>query len=88
LIRDPGSGIPDSGFEIESQEPKAQSPYVVGDHVSLLVARRDRLIRLAAILGAEPLRAWQLEVDPGATPAQLAMLDFWLAHSGISGRAG
>jgi predicted metalloprotease with PDZ domain len=62
--------------------------YVVGDRVSLLVARRDRLIRLEAILGAEPLQVWQLEVDPGATPAQLAMLDFWLAQSGISGHTG
>jgi hypothetical protein len=29
-----------------------------------------------------------LELDPGATAAQLARLDFWLALSGISGQAG
>jgi hypothetical protein len=58
------------------------------ERVFILAARRGRLIRLEVILGAEPPRAWQLEIDPGATAAQLARLDFWLALSGISGQAG
>jgi predicted metalloprotease with PDZ domain len=59
--------------------------YVAGDRVRILVARRDRLLHVDLTLGAEPLKAWQLEVDPSATASQRAKLDFWLAPSGISG---
>jgi predicted metalloprotease with PDZ domain len=62
--------------------------YVAGDRVSLLVARRDRLIVLDATLGAEPSKSWQLEIDPSATPGQRAGLDFWLAPSGNPVRTG
>ena len=62
--------------------------YVVGNLVSVLIARRDRLKRLDVRLAAEPSVAWQLEVDPRATPAQLARLDFWLAPSGNPGPTG
>jgi predicted metalloprotease with PDZ domain len=56
--------------------------YIPGDRVSILVARRDRLMRLDGRLGAEPLRAWVLEVDPGASTAQRCLLDLWLTKSG------
>jgi predicted metalloprotease with PDZ domain len=59
--------------------------YVVGDRASVLVARRDRLIRLDVTFGAEPLKAWQLEVDPSAAPVHRAALDFWLAGRGNPG---
>ena len=62
--------------------------YAPGDRVSVLIARRDRLIRIDVRLGAEPLKAWQLEVNPDATPVQRALLDFWLAQSGTSDRVG
>ena len=62
--------------------------YVAGDRVSLLVARRDRLISLDVVLGAEPSKSWQLEVDPSATAGQRAGLDFWLAPSGNPVRTG
>jgi len=62
--------------------------YVAGDRVSMLVARRDRLIRLDVTLGAEPSKSWQLEPDPAATPGQRAGLDFWLAPSGNPVRVG
>jgi predicted metalloprotease with PDZ domain len=62
--------------------------YVAGDRVSMLVARRDRLLRLEVTLGAEPLKSWQLEPDPAATPGQRAGLDFWLAPSGNPVRVG
>jgi predicted metalloprotease with PDZ domain len=52
--------------------------YQPGDRVSLLVARRERLVRLDATLGAEPARAWRLEVDPAATPAQIGLAAGWL----------
>lgn len=53
--------------------------YRPGDRVSLLVARRERLVRLDATLGSEPARAWRLEVDPSATPAARERLHAWLA---------
>jgi predicted metalloprotease with PDZ domain len=70
-------------FRVRADQLDARmEQYVPGDRVSMLVARRDRLMRLDARLGAEPLRAWQLEVDPRASAAQLQTLDFWLAQSG------
>jgi hypothetical protein len=39
------------------------------------------------MLGAEPLKAWQLEIDPGATHLQLARLDFWLAQRNSGAKA-
>ena len=62
--------------------------YIAGDRVSLLVARRDRLVSLDVVLGAEPSKSWQLEVDPLATAGQRAGLDFWLAPSGNPVRTG
>ena len=56
--------------------------YIAGERVSLLVARRDRLVRLDLTLGLEPLTAWQLEMDPAGTSAQRALLDSWLAPTG------
>jgi predicted metalloprotease with PDZ domain len=44
--------------------------YRPGDKVTLLVARRDRIVRLEATLGADPGRPWRLEVRPDATDAQ------------------
>jgi predicted metalloprotease with PDZ domain len=38
--------------------------YVPGDRISLLVARRDRLLSLDVVLGAEPPRTWRLEPRP------------------------
>lgn len=53
--------------------------YAAGDRVSLQVARRDRLTRLTATLGAEPPKVWRLEIDPAATPEQAASLTAWLS---------
>jgi predicted metalloprotease with PDZ domain len=48
--------------------------YRAGDTIVMLVSRRDRLTKLDVRLGAEPGRAWRLEVDPGATEAQKSRL--------------
>jgi predicted metalloprotease with PDZ domain len=61
--------------------------YVAGDRVSLLVARRDRLLRLDVTLGLEPTKIWQIAVDPNASETQRGRLDSWLAPSGPSGNA-
>jgi predicted metalloprotease with PDZ domain len=53
--------------------------YRPGDRVTLLVARRERLLRLDAQLGEDPGDGWRLQVDPAATPEQRAQLAAWLA---------
>ena len=45
--------------------------YQPGDRLSLLVARRDRLVRVAVTLGREPGAAWTLEAA-GASPHRAA----------------
>jgi predicted metalloprotease with PDZ domain len=52
--------------------------YAAGVTVAMLVARRDRLLTLALTLGAEPPRAWRIEVDPAAGPGPIAARAAWL----------
>src|SRR6185503_5563295 len=52
--------------------------YKSGDKVSVLVARREQLLRVPTTFGAEPQRAWRLELNPAATEAQRRLLDGWL----------
>ena len=54
--------------------------YKAGDHVSLLVARRDKLTRLDLTFGTEPAR-FQLEFRTGATSAEKHHLDDWLGKA-------
>ena len=54
--------------------------YRPGDKVTVLVARRDRLMRLEVALGAEPGRAWRLEPAPNATDEQKARLTAWIGQ--------
>ena len=44
--------------------------YKPGDKVTLLVARRDQLMRIETALGTEPPRSWRLEINPAATTTQ------------------
>jgi predicted metalloprotease with PDZ domain len=52
--------------------------YGPGQKVTVLVARRERLLRVDVTLGTEPSASWQLEVQPEATAEQKARLDTWL----------
>jgi predicted metalloprotease with PDZ domain len=52
--------------------------YRPGDKVQLLVARRERLLRLDVTFGTEPARAWRLEVNPSANDTQQSSRDRWL----------
>jgi predicted metalloprotease with PDZ domain len=54
--------------------------YRPGDRVSVLAARRDRLLRLDVTLGAEPGRAWRLEPAPNATDEQKKRLSAWIGE--------
>jgi predicted metalloprotease with PDZ domain len=53
--------------------------YRPGEQVSVLVARRDRLLRLNVTFAAEPLKRWKLEVHPAATAAQRTCFTAWLS---------
>lgn len=44
--------------------------YQPGQRVSVLVARRDQLMRLDATFGPEPADRWRLEISPDATAEQ------------------
>jgi predicted metalloprotease with PDZ domain len=52
--------------------------YKPGEKISLLLARREQLLRLDVTLGAEPPRQWRLEAVPGATETQNQQLTKWL----------
>ncbi len=49
--------------------------YKPGDRIAVLVARRDRLMKIDVTLGPEPGRAWRLEPLPNATAEQTAHLN-------------
>jgi len=61
--------------------------YKSGDKVSVLVARREQLVRVPTTFGAEPQRAWRLEVNPAATEVQRRLLDAWLRGEVAAARA-
>jgi predicted metalloprotease with PDZ domain len=52
--------------------------YTPGEKVTLLVARREQLTRIEAVLGAEPPRRWRLEPHPSPTAPQTRRLEQWL----------
>ena len=51
--------------------------YKPGDTISVLVARRDRLMKIDVTLGPEPGRAWRLETLANATAEQKARFTAW-----------
>jgi predicted metalloprotease with PDZ domain len=52
--------------------------YRPGDRVTLLVARREQLVRLDLTFGTEPARGWRLETHPSATDGQQTSRTKWL----------
>lgn len=52
-----------------------------GARTSVLIARRERLLRLDVELGEEPTKAWRLQADPQASAAQKANCEAWLRGS-------
>jgi hypothetical protein len=60
--------------------------YRPGEQATLLVARRERLVRLPVTFGAAPRPRFRLEVDPAATPEQRRHLDEWLGAGSPAGQ--
>jgi predicted metalloprotease with PDZ domain len=56
--------------------------YRPGDRVTLLVARREKIMRVDLTLGEEPGR-WQLELSTDATGEQERQREEWLGGAGI-----
>jgi predicted metalloprotease with PDZ domain len=54
--------------------------YKPGDKVSVLVARRDRVVKFDVTLGPEPGRSWRLETLANATEEQKARLSAWIGQ--------
>ncbi|WP_158633549.1 M61 family metallopeptidase [Tautonia sociabilis] len=54
--------------------------YRPGETVSVLIARREQLMRLDATLGQAPPDRWRLELNPDATPEQVARRSRWLGE--------
>ena len=63
----PAGGLDD---RLESYRP--------GDEASLLVARRERLLRLPVVFGERPEPEWRPAVDPDAGEAAAARREAWL----------
>jgi predicted metalloprotease with PDZ domain len=52
--------------------------YGPGERISILVARREQLMPVEVTLGAEPARAWRLDVDPSAPGRAVEHRTRWL----------
>jgi len=52
--------------------------YRAGDRVSVLVSRREQLLRLDVTLGAEPPRNWRLDLNPSAPEPSVQHRNRWL----------
>ncbi|MCC6162328.1 MAG: M61 family metallopeptidase [Acidobacteria bacterium] len=63
------------------QWERRMDQYPPTTRASLLVARRDQLVRLDVTFAQEPGNAWRLIPRPGATPEQLTSRAAWLATS-------
>lgn len=53
--------------------------YEIGDTIDILVARRERLLRIPLVLAEAPPKRWKLEVDPDASEEQVARRSAWLS---------
>jgi predicted metalloprotease with PDZ domain len=62
------------------QWSKRMEYFTAGEKVSILISRRDRLQRLDATFGQEPIRLWGLEANPEATAAQKANRKAWIGE--------
>ena len=66
---------------LPAQWDKRLDAYRPGDRVELLVARRERLLTIAVVLGEKPEVRWQLELVAEPTEEQRIHRAAWLGHS-------
>lgn len=63
---------------LADQWSKRMEQHRPNEKVSILVARRGRLLRLEATFGVDPASRWKLELNPEATEGQKAHRKAWL----------
>jgi predicted metalloprotease with PDZ domain len=67
------------GFRVRADRfDERLQQYRPGDAVSILVARRERLVTIDLVLATEPAREWRLEVLPELSASQADHLTAWL----------
>ncbi|HZL56344.1 MAG TPA: PDZ domain-containing protein [Bryobacteraceae bacterium] len=67
------------GFRVSAEHlARRLESYRVGAEVSVLVARRERMLEVPVKLGAEPTNSWRLELLPHPTAEQKRHLERWL----------
>ena len=64
---------------------KRLEQYRPGQAVSMLIARRDQLLRLDVTFGSEPIDTWMLEPRSDATEAQRQRLAAWTGSDKSAG---
>ncbi|RMF76203.1 MAG: PDZ domain-containing protein, partial [Planctomycetota bacterium] len=64
--------VPPAGLEDRLKQ------YRPGETLSVLVSRRDKLLRIPVVAGEEPLKRWELEVDPAASDEQRRRFAAWV----------
>jgi predicted metalloprotease with PDZ domain len=69
--------IDDYRVRVDQWETRLEQ-YPPTTKATLLVARRDELLRLDVTFGQEPGNAWRLQTRPATTAAQLAARQAWL----------
>ena len=52
--------------------------YRAGDRISMLLSRREQLLRLDVMLGSEPARNWRLDLNPSAPEPSVQHRNRWL----------
>jgi predicted metalloprotease with PDZ domain len=68
-----------NGFRVRADQLTTRlGQYQPGDHVALLVARRDELRTVEAVLGTGPAAQWRIELNPIGTAPQQRQRDRWL----------
>ena len=76
-------GIDDFRVRVDGLDRRLEQ-YLPGRAVTLLVARRDELLRIPVTLGRQPAEAWRLEPRPDATPDQQARRKAWTGEAATS----
>ncbi len=71
--------IATDGFRVRADQFSDRlGHYRPGEEISILVARREKLLELPVVLGADPGNPWRLEASPHPTAEQRRHLENWL----------
>jgi predicted metalloprotease with PDZ domain len=76
-------GIDDFRVRVDGLDRRLEQ-YAPGRGVTVLVARRDELMRIPVTLGREPADTWRLEPRPDASPDQQARRKAWSGEATTS----